>query len=174
MTKFQMTLSSVALAAGTLATSSDASACNRRNVTYNYGYSHVPAQVTVPAPAPIQAVVVRETYTTTVSKVEHVAPAPVKVPALIPGETFRLKVPFLGKEAGVVRLTVGTVQHTCEIHDWTPSLVVFTLPTLGVTAETRAHIEVLRPTGDLVKKLDVILKPEEEIDRVDLSVVKGN
>ena len=172
MTKFQLSLSSLALVAGTLATSGEASACNRRYVTYNY--APAPVQVSVPAPTPVQAVVVHETYTTTVSKVERVEPAPAKLPALVPGETLRLKAPFLGKEAGVVRITMGTVQHTCEIHEWTPNLVVFTLPTLGVTAETRAHIEVLRSTGDLVKKLNVILKPEEEIDRVDLSVVKNN
>lgn len=161
MKKLTGTLSALTLVAGMASGTHSASACDRL-VTYT---TYRPETVVLNRPAANWAPA-RETHT--VYKVDVAAIiAPAKMAALQAGDTYRLRVDFLGKETGEVQLKIGTLKHKCEIREWSPNHVVFTLPEIDVLEESMATIEVFRPNGQVAKAMTVALTVPEVIHFVE-------
>lgn len=73
------------------------------------------------------------------------------------GSTLNVRTLFLGQEAGVVFLKHGGVTHRCVVHSWGAETATFTLPSLDVTDEINASIEVVRSNGDVAKQIAIRL-----------------
>lgn len=116
-------------------------------------YSPVVYEVRKPVVAVEQAVVA-------VAKpvAEHVAVVAVARRTRVEaGSTLNVRTLFLGQEAGVVFLKHGGVTHRCVVHSWGAETATFTLPSLDVTNEIDASIEVVRSNGDVAKQIAIRL-----------------
>lgn len=82
------------------------------------------------------------------------------------GSTLNVRTLFLGKEAGVVFLKHGSVTHRCVVHNWGAETATFTLPSLDLTNEIDASIEVVRSNGDVAKRIAVRLAAPTSLVRV--------
>jgi hypothetical protein len=86
-------------------------------------------------------------------------PASVNVPV---GSTVTAKVNFLGDAQGFVMLKLGNAILECRVLDWAANEVSFVVPDMGLAQATAAELQVVRPTGTIVKTyaIQLISKPE--------------
>lgn len=163
MKKLTGTLTALTLAAGMASGTQSASACDRV-VTYT---TYRPETVVLHRPAAPLAFA----HTHTAYKVDVAAiVAPAKIPALQAGDTYRLRADFLGKESGEVQLKIGPLKHKCEIREWSPNQVTFTLPAMDMLDDSVATIEVFRPNGQVAKTMSIMLTVPDVIHSVERTV----
>lgn len=166
MKKLTGTLSALTLAAGLVGGAQSASACDRCTTYTTYR----PETVVLHRPVANLAVA-RTTHTVYKMDVATIV-APAKIAALQPGGIYRLRVDFLGKEPGEVHLKFGPLKHKCEIKDWSPNHVTFTLPEIEMLEESVATIDVFRPNGQVARSMSVALTVPEFIHSVEPSVTE--
>ncbi|MDX1963670.1 MAG: hypothetical protein SFX18_10985 [Pirellulales bacterium] len=144
---------------------SNASACDR--VVYTT-YRPVVVQKVVTQPVvvvPTVKVARVEVEPVTITKVVSVA-APIRLPSMEAGGTYRARVDFPGSDAGFVVLVVGNVKQHCEIQGWASQQVTFTLPALGVNGDTTAHLEIIKSNGDLARRIAINLTQPADLVEV--------
>lgn len=156
----------LAIFGGQLFVVSAANACDRHVVTRTVQASQIvyrtaPVAVYTPVVYEVQkpAIAVEQAVVTVARPV--VAEASVVAIArrtrVEAGTTLNVRTLFLGQEAGVVYLKHGGVTHRCVVHSWGSETATFTLPSLDVTNEIDASIEVVRSNGDVAKRIAIRL-----------------
>lgn len=109
--------------------------------------------------------------TTVITKTEVVARVTVDpiphLPEVPQGSAMRVKVNFLGNEAGVVFVTAGKLTLQCEILEWAPTHVVFQLPNVGVLDPSPVTIDVAKADGRIARSVDVLLTPTADIEIIE-------
>jgi hypothetical protein len=82
------------------------------------------------------------------------------------GSTITAKVNFLGKEQGFVLMKMGNAILDCQITDWSANNVSFEIPDMGLSESILAELQIIRPSGDVVKSYSIRLvsKPELVVD----------
>lgn len=151
-----------------LATAPHVSACDRRVVYYQQTPAVIhpsPVRVVYPALQPI-GYIVEKPVVPTIQVVD-------KRPEVPTGSTITTRALFLGNEKGFVFLKHGHVAHRCVIHNWTPESVTFTVPQLDIQDEVAARVELVRPDGNVVKKIDIRLFSEGDFFQVVSPAIPG-
>ena len=84
-------------------------------------------------------------------------------PEIMAGSTVSARALFLGTEKGFVFLRMGSVTHRCRIQSWTAESTTFVIPSLEIEDEASARLELVRPNGDVVKKIEIRLFSESGV-----------
>jgi hypothetical protein len=86
------------------------------------------------------------------------APTAAPLPNIASGSTLKIGGQSLG-ENGSVRLKVGGLSLPVEVIEWSAESATVRLPSLDVTASTKAELEVVRADGTLAAKNGLNLTP---------------
>lgn len=78
------------------------------------------------------------------------------------GSTVTAPTNYLGTEAGFVLLKMGPAVHECSVVEWTPRGVTFEVPDMGLSSNTTAELQLVRPDGSIVRnyRVNLVRKPD--------------
>ncbi|MCA9239887.1 MAG: hypothetical protein KDA37_06800 [Planctomycetales bacterium] len=78
------------------------------------------------------------------------------------GSTVTAPSNYLGTETGFVLLKMGPAVHECSVLDWTPRGVTFEVPDMGLSSDTTAELQLVRPDGSIVRnyRVNLVRKPD--------------
>jgi hypothetical protein len=79
------------------------------------------------------------------------------------GSTVTARLNFLGSDQGFVLLKLGQAVFQCRVTGWSASEVTFEVPDMGLAQAVAAELQVVRPTGIIVKSYAIQLVRKAEL-----------
>ena len=97
------------------------------------------------------------------SRVGSLPPVMEVNPEIREGQVVTMTANFMSPESGYVLLRVRGMTLQARITSWGGNAVQFEVPAIGLGGQTRGQIQIVLPTGRLLKSVDINLLPRADI-----------